>query len=227
VLSAKDGIGIDYLDTQSRIQVPTLQKLVTARAISRASLAEEMRKLYVALTRAESRLFIVGSHKTQEEALKSWQQAFQSPNLVLNATSREKSTQANYLDWIGMCLMRTPQAQDLREDQPALGALAGDAADFRVSFATASDLAPTTPVTQAAADWLHQTSEAAQQVTETAVAGDQLKAIMDFQYPHQAATVTTAYQSVSEAKRLFEDPDNARLGRVSRPRPADSAVAGS
>jgi hypothetical protein len=48
VLSAKDGIGIDYLDTQSRIQVPTLQKLVTARAISRASLAEEMRKLYVA-----------------------------------------------------------------------------------------------------------------------------------------------------------------------------------
>ncbi|KJW12758.1 helicase-exonuclease AddAB subunit AddA [Levilactobacillus spicheri] len=212
VLSAKDGIGIDYLDTQSRIQVPTLQKLVTARAISRASLAEEMRKLYVALTRAESRLFIVGSHKTQEEALKSWQQAFQSPNLVLNATSREKSTQANYLDWIGMCLMRTPQAQDLREDQPALGALAGDAADFRVSFATANDLAPTTPVTQAAADWLHQTSEAAQQVTETAVAGDQLKAIMDFQYPHQAATVTTAYQSVSEAKRLFEDPDNARIG---------------
>lgn len=212
VLSGKDGVGIDYLDADSRIQVPSLQKLVTAQAISRASLAEEMRKLYVALTRAESRLYIVGSHKSQEEALKSWRQAFQSPNLVLNATLREKSTQANYLDWIGMCLMRTPRAADLREDQPALSALADDPATFSVSFATADELAPTTSVAQAATDWLKTASQAAQQVAPETVQGEDLKAIMDFRYPHQAATVTTAYQSVSEAKRLFEDPDNARIG---------------
>src|SRR5699024_3807190 len=41
---------------------------------------------------------------------------------------------------------------------------------------------------------------------------DQVHQIMDFRYPHQAATQTTAYQSVSEAKRLFEDPDNAAIG---------------
>jgi len=212
VLSGKDGIGIDYLDTETRIQVPTLQKLVTAQAIGRASLAEEMRKLYVALTRAESQLYIVGSHKTEDEALKSWRQAFQSPDLVLNATSREKSTQANYLDWIGMCLMRTPEAQDLRDGESALSALAEDPAKFRVSFATAADVAPTTSVAQAATDWLKEASQSAKQVPATAVDGTALKAIMDFTYPHQAATVTTAYQSVSEAKRLFEDPDNARLG---------------
>nr|WP_056943483.1 helicase-exonuclease AddAB subunit AddA [Levilactobacillus namurensis] len=212
VLSGKDGIGIDYLDTTSRIQAPSLQKVVMAQAINRASLAEEMRKLYVALTRAESRLYIVGSHKTQDEALKSWQQAFQSTDLVLPATLREKSTQANYLDWIGMCLMRTPQAGDLRDGQPALSALAGDPALFKVSFATEDDVAPATNVTQSAQDWLKQASAAAQKVPATAVDGAKLKAIMDFQYPHQAATVTTAYQSVSEAKRLFEDPDNARIG---------------
>lgn len=37
---------------------------------------------------------------------------------------------------------------------------------------------------------------------------DDFKQIMMFKYPHVVATKTTAYQSVSELKRLFEDPDN-------------------
>ena len=34
---------------------------------------------------------------------------------------------------------------------------------------------------------------------------------MNYQYPNRAATQTTAYQSVSEIKRLFDDPDNHEL----------------
>ena len=213
VMSGKQGIGIDYLDADSRIKAPSLQKLVTAQAISRASLAEEMRKLYVALTRAESQIYIVGSHKTQEEALSAWQQAFQSPDLVLNATLREKSTVANYLDWIGMCLIR--DAKFTVDDQPAgtaLPALAGDPANFGVSFVTNADLATVTTTQEATADWI----KANQPDTPITPPADSdvttIHQIMDFQYPHQAATQTTAYQSVSEAKRLFEDPDNAAIG---------------
>ncbi|WP_204120672.1 MULTISPECIES: helicase-exonuclease AddAB subunit AddA [Levilactobacillus] len=213
VMSGKTGIGIDYLDPDSRVKAPSLQKLVTAQAISRASLAEEMRKLYVALTRAESRLYIVGSHKTQAEAIAAWEQAYQSPDLVLNATLREKSTQANYLDWIGMCLVRDPKfAADLRQGSTTFSGLAGDPADFGIAFATANDLEPAQSVNEAATDWLQSTSETAAKVTASAVSGEQIQQIMDFQYPHQAATMTTAYQSVSEAKRLFEDPDNASIG---------------
>ncbi|NLR09474.1 MULTISPECIES: helicase-exonuclease AddAB subunit AddA [Lactobacillaceae] len=213
VMSGKQGIGIDYLDADSRIKAPSLQKLVTAQAISRASLAEEMRKLYVALTRAESQIYIVGSHKTQEEALSAWQQAFQSPDLVLNATLREKSTVANYLDWIGMCLIR--DAKFTVDDQPAgtaLPDLAGDPVNFEVSFVTNADLATVTTTQEATADWI----KANQPDTPITPPADSdvttIHQIMDFQYPHQAATQTTAYQSVSEAKRLFEDPDNAAIG---------------
>lgn len=38
---------------------------------------------------------------------------------------------------------------------------------------------------------------------------------MAFKYPYTAATVTTAYQSVSEIKRLFDDPDNTQLSGYS------------
>ncbi|UIF28755.1 helicase-exonuclease AddAB subunit AddA [Levilactobacillus brevis] len=213
VMSGKQGIGIDYLDAASRIKAPSLQKLVTAQAISRASLAEEMRKLYVALTRAESQIYIVGSHKTQEEALSTWQQAFQSPDLVLNATLREKSTAANYLDWVGMCLVR--DAKFKVDDQPmgdALPALAGDPANFEVQFVTTADLGAITTTQEATADWLEANQPATPMTPATDSDVATLHQIMDFQYPHQAATQTTAYQSVSEAKRLFEDPDNAAIG---------------
>jgi len=213
VMSGKTGIGIDYLDPDSRVKAPSLQKLVTAQAISRASLAEEMRKLYVALTRAESRVYIVGSHKTQEAAISAWEQAYQSPNLVLNATLREKNTLANYLDWIGMCLVRDPKfAAELRQGTTTFSGLAGDPATFTVHFVTAHDLGPTQGVNETAVDWLQAASETAAKVTTPPVDTEQLHQIMDFRYPHQAATATTAYQSVSEAKRLFEDPDNATIG---------------
>ncbi|MFC6207084.1 helicase-exonuclease AddAB subunit AddA [Levilactobacillus tongjiangensis] len=212
VMGGKSGIGIDYLNPESRIKAPSLQKLVTAQAISRASLAEEMRKLYVALTRAESRIYIVGSHKSEAEAISAWEQAYQSPDLVLNATLREKNTLANYLDWIGMCLVRDPQFDEtLRQGSTTFGGLAGDPAKFKVHFATAADVEPAQQVNEAAVDWLTQTAKSAETVSDT-VDSAQVKHIMDFQYPHQTATVTTAYQSVSEAKRLFEDPDNASIG---------------
>ncbi|WP_367295851.1 helicase-exonuclease AddAB subunit AddA [Levilactobacillus yonginensis] len=212
VMSGKSGIGIDYLNPESRIKAPSLQKLVTAQAISRASLAEEMRKLYVALTRAESRIYIVGSHKSKAEAISAWEQAYQSPNLVLNATLREKNNLANYLDWIGMCLVRDPQFDEtLRQGSTTFSGLAGDPAKFKVHFATAADIEPAQQVNEVAVDWLAKTAKTAETVADT-VDSTQIKQIMDFQYPHQAATVTTAYQSVSEAKRLFEDPDNTSIG---------------
>ncbi|WP_407889960.1 helicase-exonuclease AddAB subunit AddA [Levilactobacillus sp. N40-8-2] len=213
VMSGKQGIGIDYLDPVSRIKAPSLQKLVTAQAISRASLAEEMRKLYVALTRAESQIYIVGSHKTKEEALSVWEQAYQSPDLVLNATLREKSTAANYLDWIGMCLIRDAKfADESQSASEALPALAGDPADFKVTFATANDLGSAPAVNAATVDWFKEASTVAAKTTGNVSGSESIRQVMDFSYPHEAATQTTAYQSVSEAKRLFEDPDNATIG---------------
>src|SRR5699024_10902576 len=41
-----------------------------------------------------------------------------------------------------------------------------------------------------------------------------LKQRLDYQYPHEKATKTTSYQSVSEIKRMFDDPDNSDEARI-------------
>src|SRR5699024_6244749 len=38
--------------------------------------------------------------------------------------------------------------------------------------------------------------------------------LMNKQYDHQTATKTTSYQSVSEIKRLFEEPQDGRLSKI-------------
>src|SRR5699024_5994565 len=42
----------------------------------------------------------------------------------------------------------------------------------------------------------------------------QYSELMEFQYPNDQLTRTTAYQSVTDIKRLFEDPDNDLMAQI-------------
>ncbi|MEM5200022.1 3'-5' exonuclease, partial [Enterococcus faecium] len=57
------GVGIRYLQPEERVMYDTLPFLAIKQVRLRKLLSEEMRKLYVALTRAEQKLFLVGSYK--------------------------------------------------------------------------------------------------------------------------------------------------------------------
>lgn len=90
--------------------IPTLQKLVVQQALKRQSWSEEMRLLYVALTRAEQQLFIIGSVKVKGEAgnqsLKSlWQQSKNANGQFLPEFLRLQAD--SYLKWTIMSLART------------------------------------------------------------------------------------------------------------------------
>ena len=59
VLCHKDlGIGLDCTDTKLRVRYPTIAKRAISTMIQRESISEELRVLYVALTRAKDRLFM-------------------------------------------------------------------------------------------------------------------------------------------------------------------------
>ena len=55
------GFGADAVFAKKRLIVPTLQKQMIRRALKRESLGEELRVLYVALTRAKEKLYITGT----------------------------------------------------------------------------------------------------------------------------------------------------------------------
>ncbi len=66
IRSANKGIGIDYIDLDRRIANPTLCKQVVRLDNRQEAIAEEMRVLYVAMTRAREKLIMVGRDSEEE-----------------------------------------------------------------------------------------------------------------------------------------------------------------
>lgn len=61
------GIGVDYVDPERRVKGKNLRKNAVALKLRRDSLAEELRILYVAMTRAEEKLILTGVVKNPEK----------------------------------------------------------------------------------------------------------------------------------------------------------------
>ncbi|WP_137596788.1 helicase-exonuclease AddAB subunit AddA [Paucilactobacillus kaifaensis] len=215
LMDAQGGIGITYL-TADRVKVETLQKQILKDAVNRKDQAEQMRLLYVALTRAEQRLLIVGTYSNVEKAITNWQRAFQSERMQLPDQIRAQTN--NFMDWIGMGLVRHPQfdASLLTTDDVWSG-LTGDATKFEIKIWHASDLNQSIETGQdevesSIQEQLNEANKLTDQISDISRAA--IKQVLHFNYQHTAATMTTAYQSVSEIKRLFEDPDNFQLGQL-------------
>lgn len=63
------GLGPKLTDTDRRVEYPTLARNAIKLRLERETLSEEMRLLYVAMTRARERLFITAAMKKPEEAV--------------------------------------------------------------------------------------------------------------------------------------------------------------
>jgi len=107
ILLHKDlGLGPKFADPDLRIYRDTVAKLAMKDQIKIENLSEEMRILYVAFTRAEDRLILVGSLKNMAKLVKKWDG---SDNVYSLMNGR------NYMDWIGPVLTKHPDAEDLRQ----------------------------------------------------------------------------------------------------------------
>lgn len=100
------GFGSKLVNPTLRISYPTLPALAIKRRLKMELLAEEMRVLYVALTRAKEKLYLVGSVKDAEKALERWNEEADTRGWLLPDYVRAKAM--SYLDWIGPALVRHP-----------------------------------------------------------------------------------------------------------------------
>ena len=103
VLHPELGIGLDYMDGKKRIKSPTIAKKAIAKQIDLENLGEELRVLYVALTRAKEKLILIGTLKDAPEKLEFFRQqaalyAHSSDTTAIPYLTRESA--AGYLDWI-------------------------------------------------------------------------------------------------------------------------------
>jgi len=73
VIQAELGIGIDYFNIETREKKPTILKKMLAGKIRLENVAEEIRLLYVAMTRAEDKLLLTAGLEDVEDKLVSWE----------------------------------------------------------------------------------------------------------------------------------------------------------
>ena len=73
------GLGTDYLNVESRVRNKTLRKRVVAKKLREENLAEELRVLYVALTRAREKLIMTACIAEAQVAWEQYQQQTPGP----------------------------------------------------------------------------------------------------------------------------------------------------
>lgn len=95
------GIATDYLDLERRLKTTTLKKNVVRRKMELDNLGEELRVLYVAMTRAKEKLIMTGTDSHLEKSLEKYSMVplvnGQVPYTIL-------ASAGSYLDWLLMSL---------------------------------------------------------------------------------------------------------------------------
>ena len=97
------GFGIQYIDSEKKIEYPTLTKEAIKIKSREETISEEMRVLYVALTRAKEKLIITGMSKDIDKELKSKEkmlEIFNKENLEEKLNFNLVGKYSSYLDWL-------------------------------------------------------------------------------------------------------------------------------
>lgn len=224
------GFATKYIDPIKRISYSTLYYLAVNEEEKRNLLSEEMRVLYVALTRAKEKLVMVGHLNSYEDAVKQWQQVEEHGDMVLPNQLRKSAK--SYLDWIGPALIRHQANDLLRENKLMLStvpeSLKNDRSTWQIDVIDKAELIEQQEVEAITREDVQAT---VQQWTrlEKAKASEDARVIerLQFKYPYEQAAHSRAKQSVTEIKRRFETADEysgrriiPSFGKISSERPA-------
>ena len=113
VVSANEGIGLVLRDTETLAEYPTLSHKAVKLSIRNDTVSEEMRVLYVALTRAKEKLIMVGGLKKPESTL---------TKCLMKINPQKKTiapfacmTAVGFGEWVLTAALRNENCKTLRE----------------------------------------------------------------------------------------------------------------
>ena len=113
VLHPNLGLGIDHVDLLKRTKMPTLLKKAAQKEVFFENMGEELRILYVALTRAKEKLILTGAVSNLEKKIRSYAGIKDREDLLLPFSTL---TGANtYLDWVLPCFVRNRCMKEVLE----------------------------------------------------------------------------------------------------------------
>lgn len=185
------GIGPKYVDPIHRVTFDTLPKKLIKRQIRLENLSEEMRVLYVALTRAVDKLIMIGTVKNLENHSKKWTRGKDVFNLM---------SAQSYLDWLMMILSTHPVSKPIwaLAEKSYLG-LSEHITKFNINFVKRDDLYDVDDEGDISARSILSDIDKYQ----SQVVNEVLEERFNYEYPYQLHELPSKF-SVTELKKLAQ-----------------------
>lgn len=186
VLHPDYGIGPDCIDYRLRTKTPTLLKKAIQRRLIVENLGEELRILYVALTRAKEKLIMIGTVKNLEKTEGKWkQEAMLGTDSLLFTTL---SSARCYFDFVGPVVMNQEE--------------------IKYQVISVSDLAFSEETRQRKTEELKQKLE---QLDLSEIQDkelyEQLREQLNYTYPYEKEASLPIKTTVSELKKMSQQVD--------------------
>ncbi|MBS4198652.1 helicase-exonuclease AddAB subunit AddA [Bacillus sp. FJAT-49732] len=203
------GFACKYVNPEKRISYSSLPQLALRRKKKMEMLSEEMRVLYVALTRAKEKLFLVGSVKNIEKEMKKWMKAASQSEWLLSDHDRAQAN--SYLDWIGLALVRHRDGDNILEvsEMKVAKEILEHPSRWKVSVLSQNQFDEDIK-NQQHIDYDWQESVKKGNIIESESENKQeVFSRLSWEYAYPQSTKRMSKQSVSEIKRMFEMRDEA------------------
>ena len=193
VVSPRLGMGILRRDVTTLAQLETVPHRAAAVAAKKETVSEEMRVLYVAMTRAREKLILIGACKNVGKTLDKYRARLEPGRARMLPFAA--GAVSSYADWLLPCLLRHPQAGSLR-----------DAAGYDNSIVLPADFSLKVVLRR----WDAEAVEAA--APEAAALPDPefsrtLETQLAWRYPFEPLTKLVSKRAASEVDRDFIDRD--------------------
>lgn len=211
------GIGLQYKNPKTRVKTSTLVDTAIKNLKKQNAYAEQMRVLYVALTRAEQKLFLVGTMPNEEKAWEAWDKGNVSSSETLPAQLRLSTN--NFMDWVGLAAARHKKVDSQVHSVQSNTFIKNYPVDFQLHFYSATEILErlNEKEEEKRSNWLDDLKAKKYNVSTDAETKRAVKYTIDlanYEYPYYLSTQTTNFQSVSEVKQLFEEPNDGKLARL-------------
>ena len=187
------GVGAERVETERRIRYDTVSKSALALTLEREAKAEELRILYVAMTRAQEKLIMVCSRKNPEKHLRELAALTELP------VPPEAVSGANCPgDWLLLTLLNTFQASELH-----------GFAGVRPSELTEAPAGVTVHLHRIGGEETEEAASPAEEDTGESPDTTPDTASLGFVYGHRAATVTPSKVTATQLKGRAIDEEIA------------------
>lgn len=186
------GLGPEAVDDKARVKCATILKNALSGRIAAENLGEELRVLYVALTRAKERLILTGTCENIKKSFEKWAQTAMSAADMLSYM--DLTSASSYFDWVMPVVMND-------------GYRAKSSAKITVKKITTDELTSRKAEAVVKSHFLKAQLLALSDELLTKEAVSAFDSQISWIYPHEEAVNMHGKMTVSELKKPGEDEE--------------------